>query len=50
MPIERRYERDVDLLLAEEFKVNSSFADSGRVIQIAPMSLQALTPMTELDA
>lgn len=27
MPIERIYERDVDLLLAEEFDVNSAFAD-----------------------
>ena len=27
MPIERKYERDVDLLLAEEFAVNRIFAE-----------------------
>lgn len=27
MPVERKYERDIDLLLAEEFAVNAEFAD-----------------------
>ena len=27
MPVERKYERDVDLLLAEEFAVNPEFAE-----------------------
>jgi hypothetical protein len=32
MAIERRYERDVDLLLAEEFAVNPAFADRFKAV------------------
>src|SRR6266404_8437569 len=57
MGVERRYERDVDLLLAEEFKVNPLFAEkfkaltkfSGRTATVADFWVSKSNNLGESD-
>lgn len=57
MPVERKYERDVDLLLAEEFAINPAFADhfksltkfSGEVATVADFWVSKSNTLGESD-
>jgi len=57
MDLDRAYERDVDLLLAEEFEVNEAFADAvightrfaGRRLRVIETSVSLATPAGESD-
>ncbi|MEQ1934838.1 MAG: hypothetical protein ABL962_13345 [Fimbriimonadaceae bacterium] len=49
MPVERKYERDVDLVLAEEFAVNPAFAQTFKALtgfasEATPIELSPVSP------